>query len=310
MSWPHRQGFRFLTAVALFVSAVMVAPGEAQVAAIPATRPAVNEAASAKPPSDPVAAPIAPPTAVPVAPAGQFDDQSIRRHGTDEPATSMPSTALPGTTAPSVGVLRVVLSLSGVVILILALRWIAHKIFPTAGIGRATRAIQVLSRTPLGPRQQLILVQIGRRLVLVGDSGTNLSPLCQISNPAEVASLTGEIRGEQLAAGRRFSSAFGRASEQFEDSADHAAIDPADSLRDTATADERSLSEPSLGAERSDLGEAAREEFPAEIDRPGANGVVVDTAARRAAGDESLESARQELGGLGDKIRLLSRQLK
>jgi flagellar protein FliO/FliZ len=300
----------------LLVSAVMVAPGEAQVDATPATRPAVNEAPSAASPSDPIAAPIAPATAAPIAPAGQFDDQSIRRHGTDEPATSMPSTALPGTTAPSVGVLRVVLSLSGVVILILALRWCARKVFPTAGVGRATRAIQVLSRTPLGPRQQLILVQIGRRLVLVGDSGTNLSPLCQISNPAEVASLTGEIRGEHAAAARRFSSAFGRASEQFEDSTDRAAIDSVDllrdSVRDTATAYERdrSQSEPSLGAEGSDLGEATREEFPAEIDRPGANGVVVDTVAARGGGDESLETARQELGGLGDKIRLLSRQLK
>ena len=80
--------------------------------------------------------------------------------------------------------------------------------FPsTAHLHRGTSAVKVLSRCTISPRQHLLVVQFGKRLVLVGDSGSNLNPLCEIADPDEAASVLAQAREESVSVARRFDSA-------------------------------------------------------------------------------------------------------
>ena len=85
-------------------------------------------------------------------------------------------------------VLQTLLALAIVVALIFVAGWLLRR----AG-GRAGKAdhevMQVVARKAISARQQLLLVRLGGRLVLVGCSRDAMSPLCEISEPAEVAAI-------------------------------------------------------------------------------------------------------------------------
>ncbi len=108
--------------------------------------------------------------------------------------SSSPTTAPASTTPGTFDTSRVVLSLAAVLALILVLRWAARKL--PAVSGRSARAIQVLSRSYISNKQQIMIVQVGRRLLVVGDGGQQLNTLCEITDPDEMAALLGQIRGE------------------------------------------------------------------------------------------------------------------
>ena len=126
--------------------------------------------------------------------AGIYADRPI--------ATTAPAaTAAPGTTAPDApatpdlpggfGVTRVALALGFVLLVILALKLLAKKFLP-ASMSAGPGAVRLVSRTPLGPRQQVLLLHVGKRVVVVGDSAGRMSPLAEISDPDEVALLLGK----------------------------------------------------------------------------------------------------------------------
>jgi hypothetical protein len=62
-----------------------------------------------------------------------------------------------------------------------------------------------------------MLVQVGRRLVLVGSGGAEMNPLCQIEDPDEVAELLGQIQGEKRAGLKNFGAIFGGAEKAYEE---------------------------------------------------------------------------------------------
>ncbi len=92
---------------------------------------------------------------------------------------------------------------------------------------KANPAIKMLSRSILSPKQQLMLLQVGKRLIVVGDSGGNMNALCEISDPDEVAALVGEIKQDRPeSVAKSFRSLFGRAKEPFDEpTARESAID-------------------------------------------------------------------------------------
>jgi len=112
---------------------------------------------------------------------------------------------------------RLVLAMAAVLGLIIALRYAAGILFPGARATRGSRAVRVLTRTPLAPRQQVMLLQVGRRVIVVGESGGNLSSLGHIDEPDEVAELLGQIdNAEVMTTPNRFKALFGRARNDFE----------------------------------------------------------------------------------------------
>ncbi|HEX8525231.1 MAG TPA: flagellar biosynthetic protein FliO [Tepidisphaeraceae bacterium] len=69
-------------------------------------------------------------------------------------------------------------------------RWLARRFFNLPGATRASDAIKVLSRTPIANRQHVLLLEVGHRVLVVADSGQQLSTLCQITDADEIRMLT------------------------------------------------------------------------------------------------------------------------
>jgi len=83
-------------------------------------------------------------------------------------------------------------SLVAVLVLILAAAVALRRMTGKNPI-RKQSAISVLSRTPVGAKQELALVHVGRRMLLLGISGDRMTPLCNIDDPAEVAHIRGQL---------------------------------------------------------------------------------------------------------------------
>ena len=62
---------------------------------------------------------------------------------------------------------------------------------------------------------QMVVAGAHRRVIVVGDSGTQMNTLCEISDPDEVAGLVGQLREEKTVAAAAFSSLFGRFNRRF-----------------------------------------------------------------------------------------------
>lgn len=146
-----------------------------------------------------------------------YDGQPIKR--------SRPDAAAQAANAPagSLDWQRLAVAMIIVIGLILVLRFAMLKLFPGARTGKAGGAVRVLTRTAIAPRQQVMLLQVGRRVVVVGDSAGTLTSLAQIEDPDEVALLIGQIENAEPvtpAATSRFRALFTRQQEEF------AAVDP------------------------------------------------------------------------------------
>jgi flagellar biogenesis protein FliO len=156
------------------------------------------------------------------------------------PISSQGSTTAAGkaTSAPvspgAFDVTRVLLATVGVIGLIFLMRAGMKRIFPSTAAHRPMSAVKVLSRSAIAPRQHLLVVQFGKRLVLVGDSGSSLNPLCEISDPDEAANILAQARSESISVARRFDSLFGRARKDYdapEEAAQEESFDNSDEVR-------------------------------------------------------------------------------
>lgn len=92
---------------------------------------------------------------------------------------------------PGVNLLSMLWPLLLVLAGIALLFWAARKYLP--GVRRLTgsRAAEVLARTHLSPRQSINIIKLGRRILVVGQTGEQLSPLGSITDPEEVSELIG-----------------------------------------------------------------------------------------------------------------------
>ena len=78
-------------------------------------------------------------------------------------------------------------------VLVFALRVVLKRMGGPRRPGRRADAMEVVAQAPLAGRQQLALVRLGRRLVLVGTGPTGMSALAEVTDPAEVAELLAEV---------------------------------------------------------------------------------------------------------------------
>lgn len=91
--------------------------------------------------------------------------------------------------APTGGWALSTLAALGIVIgLIFGARWLYTKM-GGAVVARPSPVIEVLSRTPVAPKNHVLLLRVGQRVLVVGDSSSGLSTLADVSDPEEVASL-------------------------------------------------------------------------------------------------------------------------
>ncbi len=114
---------------------------------------------------------------------------------------------------------RLLMALGIVLGLIIALKFLVGKMYPGLSSGSKSRIVKVLSRSPIAPKQQVILLQVGRRIVVVGDSGGQMGTLSEITDPDEVASLIGQVESTELIAAPKtmFSNLFGKARQDYDE---------------------------------------------------------------------------------------------
>ena len=162
---------------------------------------------------------------------------------------------------------RIVGALGIVLGAIFGVRWVGRRFLGLPTARSSSGAIQVLGRSILSPKQQLMLVQVGRRIVLVADCGVQMNALCEISDPEEVAALSGQIQhGKGDSMSSSFLSFLGRAEAPY-------------------------------GAS----GAVERKDEERESVGPGAGGDGPERA---------LAATREELSGLLQKVRQISRHFR
>ena len=137
---------------------------------------------------------------------------------TTQPAAGPIKRSSTTSTADSAGpsAIRTALSLAAVLALIVILfmagkRFLPRRIFAAQGAGGA---IQVLARTAISPKQRILLLQVGRRILVVADGGAALTTLAEITDADEAAALIGQLQSEKSGVGS-FTSALNGAMERF-----------------------------------------------------------------------------------------------
>jgi flagellar protein FliO/FliZ len=179
----------------------------------------------------------APATPQPPAIQGAYEHDTLRRPGAASATVASEKTIT--TDSSATGTLdfrRVVLSLGIVLALIFACRWASRYFFPSTAVGRSSQVIKILSRSVIAPKQQLLLIQVGRRLVVVGDSGQQMNALAEISDPDEVASLLGQLSAPVPESETSFDPLLGRARRQFDEPSVSPAMDSDDDEAELAIA--------------------------------------------------------------------------
>lgn len=95
---------------------------------------------------------------------------------------------LSGTLGTVASSLAVVLGILFVVV------WYARRFAPAGSKPLPTEAVELLGRAPLAGRQQVQLVRVGQKLLLLALSPTEVTTLTEIADPAEVEHLLGLCR--------------------------------------------------------------------------------------------------------------------
>lgn len=111
----------------------------------------------------------------------------IRSDKTDTRSTEPESSRFDGWTS----LLTTASSLAVVLGLFLVTAWILRRAGPRASRALPTEALEVLGRTPLAGRQQMVVLRFGRRLLLVSVTPDSSETLTEITDPAEVDYLAG-----------------------------------------------------------------------------------------------------------------------
>ena len=126
--------------------------------------------------------------------ADHYADRAVPKSGrTDVEGRPVPDRN--GEPAAGGGWVQTLVALGIVAALIFAVRYVLRRYAGRTGGKATSNALEVLTRTPVSPRQQLLLVRLGRRLVLVGCGPEGMTPLTEVTDREEVASLLATASG-------------------------------------------------------------------------------------------------------------------
>lgn len=140
-------------------------------------------------------------SAVDAAPQSRFAGKAIPSATEAETSESAPGSADVGnvkeTSEGFAGVARTGAALAFVVTLVLLLAWGYRKATGDRSV-RGPNAATVLARNPISPRAGVVLIKVGRRVLVCGESsGHPLSTLSEITDADEVAELEGRLSGNR-----------------------------------------------------------------------------------------------------------------
>jgi flagellar biogenesis protein FliO len=145
----------------------------------------------------------------------KFDNQTILKSSGNDATTQHIATL--GKPHDLLDTGRVFFALVIVLGLIFLLRWIGKRFFPSIAGGTSSGIVRVLSRSPVTSKQHVLLVQVGKRVLVVADNGTQMTRLSEITDPDEVAVLVGQTGNRMSETKNLFGAEFGKARESFEE---------------------------------------------------------------------------------------------
>ena len=98
------------------------------------------------------------------------------------------------------------LRVGGALLVVLGLLWLMRVFVRRAGLvtqaaGKPSGVLEVLARYPVGRRENLVLLKMHRRIVLVHQGDGRMSPLAEVTDPNEVAALLARV--EEGSSGRQ-----------------------------------------------------------------------------------------------------------
>lgn len=134
-----------------------------------------------------------------VSTAGRYAGESDKKLGGTDSGGGKADARLQklGSDASTSGWVLNTLAALGVIIgLILLLRWAWAKMGGRV-IASNSPAVEVLSRTAVAPKNHVLLLRVGQRLLVVGDSSAGLRTLSQIDDPQEVADLLTAVTSQK-----------------------------------------------------------------------------------------------------------------
>ncbi|GEM_PF-3517967 len=126
-------------------------------------------------------------------------------------------------------ILNTITALGVVIGLIIAMRLILNKISGRAVLGGRTGVVEVLSRTSISPRNQVMLLRLGQRIIVVSEGPNGVRTLANLDDPNEVAGLLTHINSSKPGSiTQSFNQQLSRADTQMDDPAGFTAEHGAD----------------------------------------------------------------------------------
>lgn len=89
--------------------------------------------------------------------------------------------------------LQLVLGLLLVIALIFFLAWLVRRIQQTLPVSGSQQVISLLASQALGPRDRLLLVQVGKEQILLGLTPGTIVPLHVLQEPVEISKPEGSL---------------------------------------------------------------------------------------------------------------------
>lgn len=123
------------------------------------------------------------------------------------------------------GITKTILALAFVVGLMLAGRQLMLRWMGRPATVNKSRAVEVLSRVSVGPKQHVVLLRMGNRILVVADSAGQMRPLANIDEPEEVASILKNVttsRPSSISQG--FGQMLGRFDQEYDEQDDSVRI--------------------------------------------------------------------------------------
>lgn len=97
-----------------------------------------------------------------------------------------------------VDVFKTFVALAFVLGLIFVIAWAYRKYLPTgAPAGKDTTGWRILGSRMLGPGRQLMVLEIGKKLLIVGLSKEQISPLMEVENDEDIKLISDALSNKQ-----------------------------------------------------------------------------------------------------------------
>jgi len=114
----------------------------------------------------------------------------------DAPAKSTPAAALGGGTDLAGSVGQMFFGLAVVIVVLVACLWLLKRVSAPRG---SARGLRVIGAAPVGPRERVVLVEVGRKVLVLGVAPGQINALDTLSpeelNIGEPAPVPGEAGG-------------------------------------------------------------------------------------------------------------------